>query len=33
MARGYGERVLWARWNRTARMVEHTPEEAVGESY
>ncbi|GAB3157146.1 MFS transporter [Micromonospora sonneratiae] len=31
MAAGYGERVLWARWNRAARSVEGTPEEAVGE--
>ncbi|MEV1289309.1 MFS transporter [Micromonospora sp. NPDC049679] len=33
MAAGYGERVLWSRWNRAARHVERTPEEAVGETY
>ncbi|SDZ04775.1 Predicted arabinose efflux permease, MFS family [Micromonospora pattaloongensis] len=33
MAAGYGERVLWSRWNRRARAAERTPEEAVGEAY
>ncbi|SCG61808.1 MFS transporter [Micromonospora inositola] len=33
MAAGYGERVLWARWNRAARDAEHAPEEPVGEAY
>ncbi|MEV4759435.1 MFS transporter [Micromonospora sp. NPDC049559] len=32
MAAGYGERVLWSRWNRAARAVERTPEEATGEA-
>ena len=31
MAGELGERVLWSRWNRTARTVEGTPEEALGE--
>ncbi|MFD2763390.1 MFS transporter [Micromonospora eburnea] len=33
MAAGYGERVLWSRWNRAARDAEHSPEEPVGEAY
>ncbi|MFJ6196198.1 MFS transporter [Micromonospora sp. NPDC092111] len=33
MAAGYGERLLWSRWNRAARQSEHTPEEPVGEAY
>jgi MFS family permease len=33
MAAGYGERVLWSQWNRAARRVENTPEEAMGELY
>lgn len=33
MAAGYGERVLWARWNRAAADSEHAPEEPVGEAY
>ncbi|MEU8263394.1 MFS transporter [Micromonospora sp. NPDC048999] len=33
MAAGYGERVLWSRWNRAARGAEHAPEEPVGEAY
>ncbi|QHT54810.1 MFS transporter [Cellulomonas sp. H30R-01] len=31
MARSVGERVLWQRWDRGARAVERTPEEALGE--
>lgn len=31
MAGQLGERVLWARWNRAARAVEGTPEEAMSE--
>jgi len=31
MAGELGERVLWSRWNRRARAVEGTPEEALGE--
>jgi ACDE family multidrug resistance protein len=31
MARPIGERVLWQRWDRSARQVEGTPEEAVSE--
>jgi MFS family permease len=31
MAAGFGERVLWARWNRAARGVEGTPAEALSE--
>ena len=31
MAGDIGERVLWSRWNRRARAVEGTPEEALGE--
>jgi MFS transporter, ACDE family, multidrug resistance protein len=31
MAGQLGERVLWSRWNRAARAVEGTPEEAVSE--
>lgn len=30
MAAGYGERVLWSRWNRAAADTEHEP---VGETY
>lgn len=33
MAAGYGERVLWSRWNSAARRNEHAPEEPVGEAY
>jgi MFS family permease len=33
MAAGYGERVLWSRWDRAARGAEHSPEEPVGEAY
>ncbi|MEU9825735.1 MFS transporter [Micromonospora chersina] len=33
MAAGYGERVLWSRWNTAARRNEHAPEEPVGEAY
>lgn len=33
MAAGYGERLLWSRWNRAARQAEHTAEEPVGEAY
>ena len=33
LATGYGERLPWARWNRAARAVEGTPEEAIGEVY
>ncbi|MEU4717537.1 hypothetical protein AB0F73_28325 [Micromonospora purpureochromogenes] len=33
MAAGYGERVLWSRWNRAARRAEHATEEPVGEAY
>ncbi|MBD8080273.1 MFS transporter [Cellulosimicrobium arenosum] len=32
MAADIGERVLWSRWNRRARAVEGTPEEALGEA-
>jgi len=32
MAGELGERVLWSRWNRRARAVEGTPEEALGEA-
>ncbi|MNW65525.1 hypothetical protein D3C74_439130 [compost metagenome] len=31
MAGELGESVLWSRWNRRARAVEGTPEEALGE--
>jgi predicted MFS family arabinose efflux permease len=31
MARGLGEQVMWRRWNEGARVVEGTPEEALGE--
>ncbi|MEO3775513.1 MFS transporter [Micromonospora sp. B11E3] len=33
MAAGYGERVLWSRWNRAAAGAERAPEEPVGEAY
>ena len=33
MAAGYGERVLWSRWNSAARRNEHAPEEPVGVAY
>lgn len=33
MAAGYGERVLWSRWNRAAARAEGAPEEPVGEAY
>ncbi|WP_229403549.1 MFS transporter [Micromonospora okii] len=33
MAAGYGERVLWSRWNRAAADAERAPEEPVGEAY
>jgi MFS transporter, ACDE family, multidrug resistance protein len=33
MAAGMGERSLWAVWDRRAKVVEGTPEEALGESY
>ncbi|SCL37996.1 Predicted arabinose efflux permease, MFS family [Micromonospora rhizosphaerae] len=33
MAAGYGERVLWSRWNRAAADAEHATEEPVGEAY
>jgi MFS family permease len=33
MARGMGERSLWSRWNRTAGIIEGTPEEAMAEAY
>jgi MFS family permease len=33
MAAGYGERVLWSRWNTAARRNEHAAEEPVGEAY
>ncbi|MFC0033415.1 MFS transporter [Micromonospora chaiyaphumensis] len=33
MAAGYGERVLWSRWNSAARRNEHAAEEPVGEAY
>ncbi|MFG3602130.1 MFS transporter [Micromonospora chersina] len=33
MAAGYGERLLWSRWNSAARRNEHAPEEPVGEAY
>ena len=31
LAAGYGERVLWARWNRAARAGERAAERPVGE--
>lgn len=31
MAGRLGEKVLWARWNKAARAVEGTPEEAMSE--
>jgi predicted MFS family arabinose efflux permease len=31
MAAGYGERVLWSRWNRAARSAERAAEKPVGE--
>jgi hypothetical protein len=31
LAAGYGERVLWARWNRAARAGERAGERPVGE--
>ena len=31
LAAGYGERVLWARWNRAARTGERAAERPVGE--
>jgi MFS transporter, ACDE family, multidrug resistance protein len=33
MAGAMGERSLWSMWNRQARVVEGTPEEAMAESY
>jgi hypothetical protein len=32
MAGAVGERLPWREWNRAARAVEGTPEEAVGEA-